>query len=928
MAAAQTSSAPATGPADARTLLWTGRYDEAVRAYDELGRQESQRVSAAIGASRALAFCGHYEDALQRLESVGAAAARSPDWLIARAEALRIIGRLDEAIAEAARAVEIDPTQATARRLLGELYEEHGDRDRAVEQYAWFEAVLRRGLPPRASAMTDAGIALARHTALTHPADAVQRTRRVLQELFQTAYGRVDKRYWPARLAAADLLLSKYNLDQAAEDYRAALAVNPKLADAHVGLGLIALEGWRFEETEKHIAGALAANPRHAGAHRLKAKLHLTERKFDDARQAAEESLKTNAGDLEALGLLASAHLRSGDAAAARAVGERAASIRGRHELYQHELGTWLAGGRQFPEAEKHFQRAIELAPHWPQPRNALGMMYMETGAEADARRTLEASWKLDPYNAETRNVLELLDRLDRFGRDESEHFIILSDEVKDGPIRADFAAFLESIYPEVCQRYGGEPAAKTMVEIFPEHHAFAVRITGKPWIHTIGACTGRVIAMDAPRADAGGGPFNWADVLRHEFTHTVTLAATENRIPHWLTEALAVRSERATRPWDWCRLLAHAVRRDRLFDLTSIDWAFARPKRPDDRILAYAQSEWMLEYLVERTAETMIGRMLQAFRAGRRQEEVFRDVVGVPQDAFVRDFRAWAARQAASWNLGGESIPTVEELERRIREQTGDRAHLQGLLVQALLDDYKVDRVRAVLREIPEESRDIEVLRARMLWAMVPTSRPAGPVAVMNRAAKWAALLAEVRPDDPGALHVLSEAALEDSNDPEATRWLERLRRAAPRDPLGPRGIAQLREKAGDTAGAIAAYTALAELDRVDRSVPLKLAELLTQAEKQTEAAQWLRRALQIDPYATATRGQLAGVFMKTRRYGEAAREYELLTRIAPQKPAYHSDLAFAYQAAGDLHRAQAAARRAVAFDPESPAKKLLGER
>ena len=25
-------------------------------------------------------------------------------------------------------------------------------------------------------------------------------------------------------------------------------------------------------------------------------------------------------------------------------------------------------------------------------------------------------------------------------------------------------------------------------------------------------------------------GPFNWAQVLRHEFTHTVTLSATENR--------------------------------------------------------------------------------------------------------------------------------------------------------------------------------------------------------------------------------------------------------------------------------------------------------------------------------------------------------------------------------------------------------------
>ena len=39
-------------------------------------------------------------------------------------------------------------------------------------------------------------------------------------------------------------------------------------------------------------------------------------------------------------------------------------------------------------------------------------------------------------------------------------------------------------------------------------------------------------------------GTFNWAQVLRHEYTHTVTLGATDNRIAHWMTEGLAVLEE------------------------------------------------------------------------------------------------------------------------------------------------------------------------------------------------------------------------------------------------------------------------------------------------------------------------------------------------------------------------------------------------
>src|SRR5207244_2543569 len=158
----------------------------------------------------------------------------------------------------------------------------------------------------------------------------------------------------------------------------------------------------------------------------------------------------------------------------------------------------------------------------------------------------------------------------------------------------------LEKVYSDVTGNFGVQPEKKTSIEIFPDHMGFSVRITGRPFIATVGACTGPVIAIQAPRGLAPFGRFNWANVLRHEFTHTVTLAATENRIPHWMTEGMSVHEEPVPQSWRTKQLLSQALWDDRLFTLESIDWGFMRPKRSDDRELAYAQGEWMVGYIAK----------------------------------------------------------------------------------------------------------------------------------------------------------------------------------------------------------------------------------------------------------------------------------------------------------------------------------------
>ena len=102
------------------------------------------------------------------------------------------------------------------------------------------------------------------------------------------------------------------------------------------------------------------------------------------------------------------------------------------------------------------------------------------------------------------------------------------------------------------------------------------------------------------PRQGAGG-TFNWSRVVRHEFTHTVTLGETDNRIQHWFTEGLAVWEEHAPLQWEWVPMLQDAVSHHTLFPLENLTWAFVRPRQPSDRQLAYAESFWICTYIEQK---------------------------------------------------------------------------------------------------------------------------------------------------------------------------------------------------------------------------------------------------------------------------------------------------------------------------------------
>ena len=332
--------------------------------------------------------------------------------------------------------------------------------------------------------------------------------------------------------------------------------------------------------------------------------------------------------------------------------------------------GSALSDARQYDESIAYLQEATKRAPAWAEPWVELGLTLTQAGRDSEALDTLAHAVVLDPFNKRADNSLTLMKEIATYASYESTHFIVRCKPGVDEILAAEMLPVLERIHARVTGSAKGGidhvPIGKTVVELYPNHRWFAVRIVGMPGVHTIAAATGPLIALEAPRLGPGHlvGPYDWARVVQHEFVHTVTLSRTKNRLPHWFTEASAVYLEDAPRDWSTIKLLAQTYEQDALFNLDTINLGFVRPEKPTDRSLAYAQGHWMYEFMIERFGNRAPLELMDRYAAGATEDAAFNDILKTSRDAFLADFKVWAGEQLILWGMKQpQGVPTITSL-------------------------------------------------------------------------------------------------------------------------------------------------------------------------------------------------------------------------------------------------------------------------
>lgn len=653
----------------AAAQVFHGRYRTALFTLNRIEQHSRETATIRIEALIAL---GRHEDALKTADEP--AVAGDERVAVLKAIVLEEMGRDEAAVELLRKIIEQHPNSIAGHYQLGAMLEQIGDLEGAKKAYGWFndppQQFFDKWIGGDGAGFEDAGIvvligrALDRYATLTGAYQNNRKLHDVILSMFVRAYDVIDRGYWPAHVAAAEYFLSHDDEENAIKELKIAQRANPFDRRSLQLLGKMAVEGFNFDGADLAVAAMRKADPDSTDADLLEARNLLRQRRPADAEPLLLRVLTTRPQNLEALGLLAavrSLQLRETDSSKLL---QQVEQIDPDNASAYFEVAEQLSAMRQYPRAARMYQRAIDRAPWWTIARNGLGLLYTQSGDEDKALAVLEAARTLDPFNVRTTNYLRLLDDLRQFSRKESAHFVVFYDPATDPVIPEYFNDYLESIYQQVCGTFKHEPAVKTYIEVFPTHDAFSVRTTGSPWIGTVGASTGRVIALVAPRKGKQTmGPFNWAQVLRHEFTHTVTLSATDNRISHWMTEGLAVYQEHAPMPWAWAPMLYQAVNRHELFTMDGLTWGFVRPRRPVDRQLAYAQSYWICSYIEQTYGHEAILRMMEEYRKGSRQEEIFPSVLGRDEAQFSAEFFAWAQKQVEGWGYDPSSTARYEAL-------------------------------------------------------------------------------------------------------------------------------------------------------------------------------------------------------------------------------------------------------------------------
>jgi cellulose synthase operon protein C len=771
-------------------------------------------------------------------------------------------------LADAEALARSQPADPEAAAILGHLAIRQGDYDEAVKllepaaaQAPLSTAALELGLLHQRLGRQEAGNRLLtviyRQASSAGNPDALTRAARAGQalgrpqeanSLFRTASGASDgdaaiETYW------GQLLFERSAEADAQRSYEQALKLDAQWAPAHAGFG------WAVSDINPPLAAAAATkaleiDPGLDSAHLLLAQLDLDNSRADAARERLAKVLAQNPRHLDARALLAAMAYVKGDEAAYEQETKKILEIHpGFGELYR-AVGDLAARNYRFDEAVALTRQAVQLDPGLARGHGDLGMHLLRTGDEEEARRALDRSFKIDPYQRVTYNLLMLLDKLENFTV-VKDGDVILKMHPDEAPVLKEYALPLARDALKILSaKYRFTPKGPILIEIFPLHDDFAVRNLGLPgMIGALGACFGRVVTMDSPKARPPG-EFSWQATLWHEIAHVITLQMSQQRVPRWLTEGISVYEEAQARP-EWGRDMevpfAIALEQGKTLKLTDLNAGFTNP---ETIALAYFQASLLVDHIVKTHGEEKLQALIRSYGEGLEGDAAMTRSLGASMEQLQSAFDKTVNTRFAPLQAALKPVPGMEKLS--------DPDALKGAYA-ANQDSYRIALAYGRALASTKDKAAFEALERAAKLVPVATGEES-PHALM-------AQLAEQVGDEPRAL---SEYQLLLSHDHTAVEPARRM--------------AALAEKLGKPEAAAVAYERIVSLDPYDAPAHTGLGRLAMKRAKPDVALREFKAALALGPAdRAAAHCDLGEAYLATGQKADAKREALAALEIAP---------------------------------------------
>lgn len=870
--------------ADAIALMRRGRYAEAIERLTEL--RKDHPLDAALVLAQCRAESGDLAGAKDLLRETAAQNANDPRPLAELAVLQFESGDHAAARTSVDAAFALDPNALPARWIDAELKRTSGDLEGAAEGYDWSityynqsQAKLRDPADFRYI-----GLAAAQYARWNHLSDQFGF---LVNSLYPDALA-TDVRYWPAHLETARLFAEKFNADEASKAINAALAINPNAASVHAAKAALALQAFDFETAIPELDRALEINPQLLEAHLLKADLHLANFRPGEAIVSLQTAQQLNPLSEAVLGRLAAVYAigqgvdrDEAPAEFARITAEVAARNAHAGEFY-FVLAETLSNYRRWPQAEEFYQRAVTVMPQFVGARGALGMMLLRLGREAEARTVLDAAFDEDPFNVRVKNSLAVLEVLDGYETLESDHFHVKYDPERDALFAQYLSRYLEHAYPELCRDFNFTPPEASLFEVFNQakntdgHGWFSARMVGLPYVGTVGACAGQMVAMTSP--DAMNSKFNWARVVRHEFVHVLNLQQTNFNVPHWFTEGLAVEAEGYPRQLLWDQLLVSRVPTGSVFNLDTINLGFVRPSSQHEWHLAYCQAELYVQFMREEFAADSPARMLQAYADNLTTPEAIERCFSVSQQEFERRYSQYLAKIVKGLPPGltlPSEVKTFAEIDRHARANPDDADALAELA-----EAYLLRETYPQARKFAEAALELSATEQRAIYVLARLEVLTGERDAARE--RLDAGMESAQPY-PKAVQLLSGLLCLKEDYAAAEQLVRQAQQSSPGDPVWTQELAAIYLRSGDDARLAEQLTLLAAADADQFNYRKKLALIAQAAGNLSEARRWAQEAIWIDVHDVDMHEVLARSAQATSDWALALEEFATLETLQP---------------------------------------------
>jgi Flp pilus assembly protein TadD len=444
--------------------------------------------------------------------------------------------------------------------------------------------------------------------------------------------------------------------------------------------------------------------------------------------------------------------------------------------------------------------------------------------------------------------------------------------------------------------------------------------MVGLPYIGTVGACGGKMVAMVSPSAMPQ--KFHWGRVLKHEFVHVVNLQQTDFNIPHWFTEGLAVWHEKLPRPSMWLTILSARLKDDKLFDLATINHGFIRPASSTDWTLAYCQAELYVEYMSKTYGDDAPAKMLAAYRDNVETSAAIQQCFKVDVKEFEAGYRKHVEQLVAESGFQGdkESEPLkFAELIKKAEEEPQNAA-LQAQLAKAYLDreQHPQARTAALAAQKANAKEPLAAYVLARLQILIGDTAEAEKILAAAHDEKAPqeqvlALLAALRlkAEDYAAAAKLYELGA--GRFKPADKWYKALAKVY----LASKQEAELQP----------VLEKLVLFDGDDPALTKKLAQMTLAKKDYAAAARWARQTIYIDVLDAEAHALWAEAEARGGKFKAACAEYEVAVQLKGDRPDWRYAWGQAAADAGDKEQARKVLKELLEKTPDYAGADLLLE-